>query len=946
MFICNHEVLQLEQELALAVGVRRLQLLVELAWHLRQRQSRRALELVEQAQATLASSALTLIQRQVLAVRLMLVQAKVSSLFGKLDQAMQLIEQALLEGQGLGADDLIADDLIADAHSLGAGILNDQGRPDLAILAWQRALVVSERLNDPIRLGAVHAGMGIWLAYRDQKAALEQYGQLLSVQQQGLHPSCLAAYYDFWGVIATQRSEFVASIEFWTTCRQYAAEVGQLRRVIVVATNIGDSFNNLNDHHSALEWMQRGLDLARPTDWPTAIGGCLMQMGETLRRLGRLSASQDILNESLRTLAPLAASRTYAIALAYFSELALDRRDWAGAYRTFCQLQHRADALNHPEFQIMAIRGQAHALMELHCPDSALVAANSVYNLSLVKQDPYLHISVLKTLADIHARYPALAAPANMQALNPQLHYLLQAQHAANHISGYTITGDLLDALADAHAAAHDFDAAYRVARAAHEARDKTHSQETTNRALALQLHYQTERAQAEQAHHRQLAEAEAKRVASLQHITEVLVHLGSIGQEITAHLELEGLFQALNRHVHRLLDANSFTIYLCDPDGLTLSSALSVEYGKILPKHQIELRSNVYNSARCVRERREIIINIDPTREDPTLLPGTLVTLSRLFAPLLVGERILGVMTIQSIHAHAYGERELLVFRTLCAYGAIALDNANAYRQLQQAQTQLVAQEKLAALGALVAGVAHELNSPIGNSLLMTSVLQEKTDEVYAKITTQTLRQTDLDEFLNDTHDSASLILRNLTAAAGLVSSFKQVAVDRTSAKRRKFHLRLTCQEILMTLMSQIRLSGHTLEVDIDDVIHMDAYPGSLGQVLTNLINNALLHAFDGMEGGKMLLRAYLTSSERVCIEFSDNGVGIPEQNLERVFEPFFTTKTGQGDSGLGMSIIYNIVTSLLGGKITVLSKVGKGTTFVLDLPLTVESVQEVATV
>ncbi len=944
MFICQSEVVQLEQELALSVGTRHVQILVELAWHLRQRQSHRALELVGEAQVLIASCALELRQRQILATRLIVTQAKVIWLFGKLDQAFALIKQALDQAQHLGSDDLLA-----DAHIFGAGILNDQGQTDQAHGHWLQALAASERLFDPIRLAAIRTGMGIWLAYRDQNAALAQYGHLLSVEAadvDGLHPSCLAAFYDFWGIIATQRSEFAASIEFWSKGRKHAEDVGQLRRAIMLSTNIGDSFNNLNDHHSALEWMQRGLDLARPTDWPTAIGSCLMQMGETLRRLGRLAAALDILSESLRTLAPLAASRSYAIALAYFSELALDRRDWGAAYRTFCQLQHRANALNHPEFQIMAIRGQAHALMELQCPESALVAAHAAYNISFNRQNPWLHISVLKVLADIHARYPGLPAPTDMSVANPQLHYLQLAQQEASHISGYIVTGDLLDALADAHAAANDFDAAYAVARSAHEARDKTHSQETTNRALALQLHYQTERAEAEREHHRQLAGAEAKRVAALQQTTDVLEHLGSIGQEITGHLEMEGLFQALNRHVHRLLDASSFTIYLIDSNGLTLTSAFGVEHGKIIPKHQVELASNVYNSARCIQERREIMINIDPGRDDPTCLPGTLVTLSRLFAPLLVGERVLGVITIQSMQAHAYGERELLIFRTLCAYGAIALDNANAYRQLQQAQSQLVAQEKLAALGSLVAGVAHELNTPIGNSLLMTSALQEKTDEVDAKIATQTLRQADLDEFLVDIRDSASLILRNLSSAAGLVSSFKQVAVDRTSAKRRKFHLLQTCQEILMTLMGQIRLSGHSLLTEIDETIHMDAYPGPLGQVLTNLINNALLHAFDGIDGGKMLLRAYMSSADRVCIEFSDNGVGIPQQNLERVFEPFFTTKTGQGDSGLGMSIIYNIVTSLLGGKIVIHSNVGVGTTFVLDLPLTVESVQEVTMV
>ena len=305
---------------------------------------------------------------------------------------------------------------------------------------------------------------------------------------------------------------------------------------------------------------------------------------------------------------------------------------------------------------------------------------------------------------------------------------------------------------------------------------------------------------------------------------------------------------------------------------------------------------------------------------------------------PLLVGERVLGVMTVQAMHAHAYGERERLIFRTLCAYGAIALDNALAYSQLQEAQSQLVSQEKLAALGSLMAGVAHELNTPIGNSLLIASTLEQKTTELEQAVNGPGLRKSELLSFIEDTRKASALVMRGLHSAADLVSSFKQVAVDRTTEQRRVFNLRQVTHEIVATVMNRIRKENHKIAFEVPDTIALDSYPGPFGQVITNLINNALLHGFDGRTGGQMRLVASMPGEGRVLVTFSDDGCGIAPEHLTRIFDPFFTTKLGKGGSGLGLSISYNIVTSLLGGQISVDSG-GSGTTFTLDLPLSAPS-------
>jgi signal transduction histidine kinase len=283
-------------------------------------------------------------------------------------------------------------------------------------------------------------------------------------------------------------------------------------------------------------------------------------------------------------------------------------------------------------------------------------------------------------------------------------------------------------------------------------------------------------------------------------------------------------------------------------------------------------------------------------------------------------------------------------MLRTLSADVGVALDNADAYRQLKDTQAQLAAREKLASLGSLVAGVAHELNTPIGNSLLMASSLHDKTETLAARFDTAQLRRSDLEGWIAASQEASSLIMRSLNGAADLVNSFRQVAVDQASAQRRRFDLAQACQEIAATMMKQVRMAGHTLELEVPDGIAMNSFPGPLGQVLINFVNNAVLHAFDA-PGGVMVLSASTPEPGRVSIAFSDNGRGIPAEHLGRVFEPFFTTRMGSGGTGLGLNIVYNIVTTLLGGTIRVDSRPGEGVTFVLDLPLEVSAQLAIAT-
>jgi signal transduction histidine kinase/tetratricopeptide (TPR) repeat protein len=930
MFAQDDEVDRLDAALLPLAGDARLAVAVPLAWHLRQRDTLRALALAEQAMSALADAALCDADRQRYRARLCLVRGEAHWLFAQLESAEMEARLALEDFAAL--QDFTG---CADSHWLLASIAIDNGKHDLSDLALQAATADALRAGDRMRADIAEAALVRWTALRDPRLAEEHWGERYrNAARAQHHPGLRAWLNDVVGILAHSASDFGAAAACLMQLFEDATATGQLRIAIIAATNTAEGFDRLNDHQTALEWTKRGLDLARPTGWPRSVGACLMHMAETLRYIGRLDAAQEMLTEALTTLAPLTGSRTYAIALQYMGDLALDRADYAAALGAFRQLEHRADALDQADLQIDSRRGQAHALSFLGEPAAAFASANAALTLAQQQSDASRQIEILKVLADIMSRFPQLPAPAS-NAASGALHYLQQALQVAQTIAGYTIPGKLYDALGREYASLGDFAHAYSISLLAIAAREKTHGQEATNRAIAMQVTHQVAHAKAEGEYHRNLAAAEARRAELLAQTGATLERLSVIGQEITAHLDTATVCQAINRHVFGLLDVSTFAIYLISADGSGLDLAFGIEENRPLLVEHIDIGSPNADSARCVRERREILRDWSRLDDMSNHVPGTLVTLSALFAPLAIGERVLGVMTVQSVHSHAYAERERMIFRTLCAYGAIALDNADAYRRLQDTRQQLVSREKLAALGAMVAGVAHELNTPIGNSLMMASTMLGKTDDLIRSLEQHTMRRAELVRYLALAREASELIMRGLNSAADLVQSFKQVAVDRTTAQRRTYDLQQVCHEIVATVKNLVKRLGHTIDLDVPSGIIMEGYPGPLGQVIANFINNSLLHGFDGSSGGQIVLKARAAANGRVSIHFIDNGSGIREENLTRIFDPFFTTKMGQGGSGLGLSVSYNIVTSILDGQISVYSVVGAGTTFVLDLPL-----------
>ncbi|MBI1690852.1 HAMP domain-containing sensor histidine kinase [Methylorubrum rhodesianum] len=263
------------------------------------------------------------------------------------------------------------------------------------------------------------------------------------------------------------------------------------------------------------------------------------------------------------------------------------------------------------------------------------------------------------------------------------------------------------------------------------------------------------------------------------------------------------------------------------------------------------------------------------------------------------------------------------------------AKDQADhALHDLHQAQDDLIRAEKLASLGQLVAGVAHEINTPLGIALTTATLVRDETRAFQGLVAAGTLSRSRLTHFVDRVGEGTQLLCANLTRAADLVHGFKQVAVDRASDERRRFDLDVWLGELLASLQPMLRKGGHRIERDAPSGIVVDTYPGVLAQVVTNLVANAVVHGFAGGERpGTITVRASGTGP-LVRLEVSDDGSGIAPEHLGRIFDPFFTTARSHGSTGLGMHIVHNLVTARLQGRIAVESEPGRGTLVRLEFP------------
>lgn len=256
---------------------------------------------------------------------------------------------------------------------------------------------------------------------------------------------------------------------------------------------------------------------------------------------------------------------------------------------------------------------------------------------------------------------------------------------------------------------------------------------------------------------------------------------------------------------------------------------------------------------------------------------------------------------------------------------------------ELQQAQEQLVHAEKMAALGGLVAGVAHEINTPLGIGVTAASYLEQETRRLGVELEEKRLSAEGLHRFRQSALESCQLILRNLQRADKLVKSFKQVAVDQSSEQKRRIDMASYLQEIMNSLHPTLKRTQHVVEIHCPEGMELETYPGALYQIVVNMVLNSLLHAFAGRNDGHITIGARLVGPH-VFLTYRDDGIGMSDEVRRKIFEPFFTTRRGEGGSGLGLHIVWNLATQVLQGSLTVESAPGHGTAFELKFPAVIE--------
>jgi PAS domain S-box-containing protein len=300
-------------------------------------------------------------------------------------------------------------------------------------------------------------------------------------------------------------------------------------------------------------------------------------------------------------------------------------------------------------------------------------------------------------------------------------------------------------------------------------------------------------------------------------------------------------------------------------------------------------------------------------------------------------GELIGFLGVARDISAQLQAERELRALNAELEsrVTARAAELAQTRDTLQHAQTELLRAERMAALGSLVAGVAHELNTPLGNCLTTASTLESRSREIAAQLAAGNMRRSTLEAYLNDTAVANGILLRGLNSACALVQHFKQLSVDQTSEQRRRFALHDVVGDVLGLAHARWKTTPYRIVTELRPLTQeLDSYPGPLGQVLSNLLQNALIHGFEGRAEGQLRIAARPLDDQQLELLVEDDGLGMSEEVRRRAFDPFFTTKLGRGGTGLGLNIVYNIVNDVLGGRLELLERPGGGTRFVIILP------------
>ncbi len=663
---------RLEAELADARDAATPELLLQLAWQVRQTDGARAVTLCERALAH--ASAHGLPPESLATVDLLLGERAL--LVGDVVTGTRHLAAALDRLTGRGAS-LVQ----GNGWWLQASIAQERGDQGEVDASLGRALVAYAQVDTEAGRWSVQAARARQLAnlaFRDHRAAAQALEREFGAGQAQV-PGVLAWVEAAAANVASLSNRLVEAIKLDLSAQQYAAQSGQMRQFVISASNAAEGFTALGDLDAALEWSERGMAQARDSGWPSLMATCQRHAGEVLRLLERPADARRQLTVAAQAMAPLSVSRNKVEVLTSLAQLDLDEGRFEAALTSLQGLEPAVASMGEADLLLKIWRGQALALGQLGDQAAAQRQAQAALGLARDKGQLEEQIKAWQVLAAVaHISDLRLG-----QRSGARLAALQQALVLAQDPVGSPVPADLLQQLASACADGHDFESAYRYAQAAEEARRRSRLAEAENRLQAMSIRHEVTRAHADTERHKRLA-------AKLQATADTLERLGLIGREITASLDAQQVGQTVMRHACALLEVRTFFLYVLDTSGQALNRLVVENGGEAQPSDQIALDIESSLLARCARERREIVIERDAAGASKSHLPGTLPSLSLLFFPLEVAGRLLGVMSVQSTLAGAYGERELAIFRTLCAWAAIGLDNAAAYAALASQEQEL----------------------------------------------------------------------------------------------------------------------------------------------------------------------------------------------------------------------------------------------------------------
>ncbi len=897
--------------------------LVARAWFLRQRDTRRALGECQQAQALLANLPVAQARRN--AARIALIRAEAAWLLSDDERAQAELDQAR---QGFEAlQDFVG---IGDVCMCAVSIIDQRGGDSRA--ANREAAAAYARSGDALRLTLADSWLACIESTASAGAAAQRWNESLERARSMRHPGLDTFIEGALASQAYQRGDLAGTVEHFERSFDAALQAGQLFSAITVAQNLGIAFSTLGDDQGALQWVERARELVQPTGWPYAVNWCLAQSASVLMGLGRAQDAHDMLHQGLPMLERFSGSRNYALATQVFAEVLLARNEPAQALAWCERSLAAATRLGFPDLVSGTQRYQAQALGRLGRPAEAMAVAQQALSDArerndLRRESTLLHI--MATIAREHELPPPAPASASSDASSGSMHYL-QAAFDAQARSGAAVPHEWHAEMSLDLERAGDLAAALEQQRLASAALAQTQRDKANALATALQVRQRTEVARADAAHQRALTQASQQQLHLLQASHSTLEQLAEIGQQITRGLDADAIHAALARHVGSLLDAGSIAVWRTAATCPTrLALAWGVEDGFALPRAEIDIDDPEALTARCLRERRELWIDQSENELPAQTVPQTAQRRSALFMPLIAGEDVLGVLSIQSARAHAYGERERLVLRSLAAAAAVALANtdqaarlADVQRELEHQRMQglLVHAGKMVAVGRLASGVVHEMSHPVSTLLLLSESMAEA---------------------LEGRNDAAAVDARGLQREAERLAQI----VRRLRNFARAAPPRLALHDLRAVLADARALYEPRLSMEriacTESIPALSVWADT--ERLSLAIANLVLNAADALEGraDKRLWIGAQQRGERVALTVRDNGPGLSTEVAARLFEPFFTTKPEGKGLGLGLALSAESLAAMH-GRITARNASAGGAEFTIELALDIPSTSD----